>query len=297
MTDEGQPGTSGTTGRQPGNTGPPTLQPHGDIDEASGTQVTGTLPLRLPPFWPKNPQVWFTQVEAHFHLRKITTQISRFYHVVASLPPQVADEIDDVLSQTPSDNAYDHLKSVLLTRTMATERSRIQQLLTAQELGDRRPSQLLHQMRQLLGSHNHDGHDAILRELFLQKLPEGMRMILAAADDMSLDRLAILADRTADYSAPAVRAVTTPASQSWETAAAKIESKIEQLAAAIAAFGPAQDRPDRSRPRSSSRGRSPSRRTTNSGGRSICWYHRTFGDQARRCTHPCSWTGNAEARH
>lgn len=90
MTDEGQPGTSGTTGRQPGNIGPPILQPHGDIDEETGTTVTGTLPLRLPPFWPKNPQVWFTQVEAHFHLRKITTQIARFYHVVASLPPQVA---------------------------------------------------------------------------------------------------------------------------------------------------------------------------------------------------------------
>ncbi|KAM7314868.1 hypothetical protein ISCGN_004652 [Ixodes scapularis] len=87
--------------------------------------------LRLPPFWPKNPRVWFTQVEAQFHLRRITTQLSQFYHVVASLPPNVADEIDDVLTEPPPEDAYDHLKSILLEQTTASERSRIQQLLTA----------------------------------------------------------------------------------------------------------------------------------------------------------------------
>ncbi|KAG0422921.1 hypothetical protein HPB47_001273 [Ixodes persulcatus] len=110
------------------------------------------IELRLPAFWAKNPWAWFSQVEAQFHLRRITTQESRYYHMVSALPPEVADELDDVLALPPPENAYDHIKEIILARKTASEASRIQQLLTTEELGDRRPSQLLHRMRQLLGT-------------------------------------------------------------------------------------------------------------------------------------------------
>lgn len=258
-----------------------------------------TVNLLLPPFWPKNPRVWFTQVEAQFHLRRITTQLSRFYHVVASLPPNVADEIDDVLTEPPREDAYDHLKSILLERTTASERSRIQQLLTAQELGDRRPSQLLHQMRQLLGPQATDSQDRILRELFLQKLPQGMRMVLAAADDMPLDRLATLADRTAEYSAPSIAAVASHEPhepQPWQATVAEIKASIAELSCAVAAMKASDERPRRSR-RGSPHARSASRRASRSSSRALCWYHRRYAERATHCHQPCSWSENTEARH
>ncbi|KAH9359543.1 hypothetical protein HPB48_006095 [Haemaphysalis longicornis] len=43
---------------------------------------------------------------------------------------------------------------------------------TREELGDRRPSQLLNTMPQLVGSSNMDSKGAILKELFLQHLPQ-----------------------------------------------------------------------------------------------------------------------------
>ncbi|KAG0434554.1 hypothetical protein HPB47_019018 [Ixodes persulcatus] len=183
----------------------------GDVTATSGDSALAAIEVRLPTFWPKNPQVWFTQVEASFHLRRITPQIARYYHVVASLPAKVADQLDDVLALPPREDAYDHLKTILLARTMTSESSRIQQLLTAEELGDRRPTQLLHRMKQLLGPQASDAQGSILRELFLQKLPQGMHMILAAADDMPLDRLAVLADRTAEYSSQTYKCRFCPA--------------------------------------------------------------------------------------
>ncbi|KAM7298918.1 hypothetical protein ISCGN_019485 [Ixodes scapularis] len=124
-----------------------------DRNTGSSSNGDGTFSatqLRLPAFWAKNPWAWFSQVEAQFHLRRITTQESRYYHVVSALPPEVADELDDVLALPPPENAYDHIKETILARKAASEASRIQQLLTTEELGDRRPSQLLHRMRQLL---------------------------------------------------------------------------------------------------------------------------------------------------
>lgn len=102
------------------------LESNAGIDNA-----IGPLPLGLPPFWPRKPQVWFVQVEAHFRLQRIAAQIAHSYYVVASLPTKVADEIKDVLSQPPPYNAYDDLKSVSLARTVVSEHSQIWRLLAA----------------------------------------------------------------------------------------------------------------------------------------------------------------------
>ncbi|KAM7288740.1 hypothetical protein ISCGN_028924 [Ixodes scapularis] len=117
---------------------------------SNGAGTFSAAQLRLPGFWAKNPRAWFSQVEAQFHLRRITRQESRYYHVVSALPPEVADELDHVLALPPAENAYEHIKETILFRKTASEASRVQQLLTTEELGDRQPSQLNHRMRQLL---------------------------------------------------------------------------------------------------------------------------------------------------
>ncbi|XP_070392631.1 uncharacterized protein [Dermacentor albipictus] len=47
----------------------------GDIPAPSAAMdAISNAQLQLPPFWQKNPAVWFTQVEALFDLRRITSQ-------------------------------------------------------------------------------------------------------------------------------------------------------------------------------------------------------------------------------
>ncbi|CAN7944983.1 unnamed protein product, partial [Ixodes pacificus] len=257
--------------------------------------------IRLPPFWSKNPRVWLMQVEAQFRLRHITSQETRYLHTVSSLPADVAEELADILSTPGPVNPFDHLKAAILDRKSESERSRLQQLLTTEELGDRRPSQLLHRMRQLLGDQNQDLNNHLLRELFLQRLPQNMVLVLAAAEDISLDKLAELADRVADYSrSPSISTVTPQSPTTTEDSRfSRIEDRIDALSRQLATLAPLTRHRQprfRSRRRSGSRTRSLERASSNTGeddtASGVCWYHRTFGNAARKCTLPCSRAGN-----
>ncbi|XP_037501511.1 uncharacterized protein LOC119375402 [Rhipicephalus sanguineus] len=266
-----------------------------DEEGTSSSSTTNASELKLPHFWPKNPRVWFSQVEARFQLRRITSQASKYLHVVAALPPDIADAIDDVLASPSSEKAYDELKSTVLKRLEVSEQSRLQQLLSHEELGDKRPSQLLHRMRQLLGQQASEvRQQPLLRELFLQRLPQSTRMILAGSDDVALERLAQLADRITDCTEPSKMPIAAAGMSEHASRLGRLED-VDRLAAAVENLALSnKHRP--ARHRSSFRDRSPQHRGHSSEAeQSVCWYHRRFREQATRCTQPCSWTGNAPA--
>ncbi|XP_064485885.1 uncharacterized protein LOC135398405 [Ornithodoros turicata] len=163
---------------------------------AAVTHEDSTVSLRLPPFRSQDPELWFAQVERQFDARYITAQSSRFGHAVSALPVEIVAEIRDLILSPPAQAPYDTLKRELLDRTALSIHRRLQQLLGAEELGAQKPSQLLRRMRQLTGSTPLD--PAIMQQLFLQRLPSDIRVVLTAADKMSLDDLAHLADRILD---------------------------------------------------------------------------------------------------
>ena len=117
---------------------------------ATTTDIS-SVQLKLPPFWEVNPPIWFAQVEAQFATRRITSQKTMFEHVIASLSPQYAMEVRDLILNPPTSAQYDTLKKQLVKRTAASEQRHLQQLFNSEEFGDRKPSQLLRRMQQLLG--------------------------------------------------------------------------------------------------------------------------------------------------
>ncbi|XP_072142010.1 uncharacterized protein [Dermacentor andersoni] len=236
--------------------------------EERGEPSCSAIAVRLPQYWDQHPSAWFLQAEAQFQVAGIRSQASKFHYAVAPLSPAAIDEVADLLNSPLSAATYDDLKAALLQRTAASERSRIQQLLSAEELGDQRPSQLLRRMSQLLGNNARSIDDTLLRELFLQRLPADVQMVLATASTLDLTGLAALADKVMEVATPTI-AATSPGTSP------QISSPTS---------------------RSSSRSRrAGTRNETSTITHGVCYYHRRFGNDTRHCRRPCAWQGNRPA--
>ncbi|KAM7310657.1 uncharacterized protein ISCGN_007565 [Ixodes scapularis] len=130
---------------------------------------------------------------------------TKYDHDVVALPQSTAAIIRDVLRAPPADVPYDKLKSELIRRASKSEQRRIQQLVTTEELSNRKPSDNLRKMQQLLG-------DKMLKpwtqqsfgsSFFVQRLPEQVRMILATSSE-PIETLARMAEKVMDISTTGV---------------------------------------------------------------------------------------------
>ena len=229
------------------------------------------------------------QVQAQFAICGITSQKTMFDYVTASLAPEVAAEIRDLILTPPAETSYGVLKEMLIKRTAASNQRCLQQLFSAEELGDRKPTQLLRHLQQLAGdTPGADG--AFLRQLFLQCLPSNIRMVLASTrSDMPINELAQLADKITEVTIPEVANVSVqPSSSKLESLHAEIVSLKQQTTSLKKAFRRAHS-PYCHHPTSPA----PPPQSSDK----ICWYHRTFGDSAKKCQTPYSYQGNNQASH
>ena len=71
--------------------------------------VVAAVAVRLPPFWPANPRIWFVQVEAQFSRYGITTSRTRYEEVVCALPTEYATDIQDLLLDPHDKEPYEKL--------------------------------------------------------------------------------------------------------------------------------------------------------------------------------------------
>ncbi|KAG0423186.1 hypothetical protein HPB47_001024 [Ixodes persulcatus] len=80
-----------------------------------GTDRTGEPPYTVNHY--AHQEIWFLQVEGRFGVSNVTSQTTRFGHLVAALPNEVALEVHDILSNPPTAAPYDTLKAAILERT------------------------------------------------------------------------------------------------------------------------------------------------------------------------------------
>jgi len=224
--------------------------------------------LKLPIFWTERAEVWFAQAEAQFITKKVTSDETRFYHIVQALDQETATRVLDLLRQPPAADKYAILKRRLLDSFTLSESQRAGLLLNMPGLGDSRPSQLMDKMLALLGDHK---PCFLFREIFMQQLPVHIRAHLIQAKITDCRAMALAADALATAAVPNINLIHSKSHRGG--------SKTEPTSA-----------------------RTPSARVnTNYAPRpvdsDICFFHHRFGDAARQCRPPCNYTakGNGQA--
>lgn len=248
--------------------------PGGDSTATNNVNTTA-INLRIPRFWKENPAVWFAQLEAQFENYHITSELSKYFAVLPELEPELLSQVSDIILQRP-ENAYSKLKERLVNHFSISEEKRIQKLLNELPIGDKKPSSLLREMRSLA---NGGVTDEFLRSMWLQRLPSQTQAILATSGE-PFDNLATMADKIGNICNPSSSNISAISSNNEIN---EMRAQILTLTAAIQEL----KFPKKHHSRSSSRHRS--NRSRNSSPQ-VCYYHRNFGDKARCCRQPCSYT-------
>nr|XP_037290500.1 uncharacterized protein LOC119185710 [Rhipicephalus microplus] len=138
------------------------------------------------------------------------SQTARCDNVISVLLYAVLAIVRYILHSPPPDNPYDILKDELIRRPTESEQRRLQQLLPSEELGDLTPTELLRRMRHLIGDHPAALDASILRELFLQRMPQPVREIMSVSSTETLDSLVRMADKIMNIGVPSISAIERP---------------------------------------------------------------------------------------
>lgn len=254
-------------------------------DRVRKTECNTNTNIKIPPFWPEKPSIWFAQVEGQFIITNIYDDTTKFYHVLATLDRQYASEVEDILTGPPD---YNRLKGELIKRLSVSRENKVKQLLMDEQLGTRKPSQFLRHLQHLAGPNMPDD---VLRTIWASRLPPSMQPIVASQATLSLDALADLADRIHDLATPSYHVAATSS-----TTSPQIDELVHQVAeltrqvSALTAHVNQRSRPRERERRQGQRQRSLSRRShSNYRLYPICWYHQRFGSAALKCVRPCDY--------
>lgn len=262
------------------------------IEDTAGPSVS-RVSVRLPPFWPEDPEVWFVQAEAQFQISGIKDDTTKFYHVISQLDQRYIREVKDIVKNPPATGKYEKLKIELSKRLSISREHQITQLLSHEELGDRKPSQFLRHLRTLAA----DGvKDEFLRSLWSSRLPPHVQAIIVSQTSGSLEDVAELADKICEVT-------PSPSHQLASTSAASsnFDALLKRIDDMIASRIQTELKQQISQLNINSRGRSSSRRDFRSRSKSrnrsktpgVCWYHNNYGEKAKKCTSPCNYkSGN-----
>lgn len=240
--------------------------------------------VRLPPFWPEEPAVWFAQIEGSFALSRIRDDETKYHYVSAQLEHRYAAEVKDILVNPPATGKYETLKTELIKRLSASRDKEVTQLLMHEELGDRRPSQFLRHLRHLAGKNIPDD---FIRTIWTSRLPTSLQTVVASQPECTLQALADLADKVHDLvpSTPQVASVDAAQLSLLD----KLTKEVAELSHQVKLLS--TNKAGRSRSRHNNNQHSRSRTRSQSSYRKYpnCFYHNKYGDNARTCVKPCDY--------
>jgi hypothetical protein len=262
--------------------------------------------VKLPAFWPANIAAWSASVEGIFELRNITSQRARYFNVLAALPESTVVLIADLIESVPLPaDPFDRLKARLVTAHQLTDIQRVEKLLALPTMGQQKPSELLAEMLRICprGEEN----SVFFNCLFLQKLPQELRVLLSEADMADKRLLSGRADQIWAHNAQLHHDTVAAVSTGPEAS----DGAVATVQAARGGQGSRRGGPQRGgQQRRNHRGRGAASGGQGRSGASqaaaatpmllarqsagLCDTHWRYGDSAFTCADPasCKWQGN-----
>ena len=265
--------------------------PDGSLLNPPSRVELSRVSFKAPPFWKANPELWFIQLESNFNVAGITSDNTKFHSVVAAIDTDILTYVSDLVRCPPETDKYKSLKERIVGQFSQSETSRLRSLLQEIQLGDKKPSQLLREMKDLA---QNKLSDDMLGQLWKQRLPLNCQQILSVSTQ-PLDSLASLADKITEVSGltPHVSEVAQNPSLS-SCSFTMLQKQISELQKSVERLS--RDRVRSSSPRNrDSRSKSRDRRHRSPAVVSkypMCWYHFKYGNNARNCVQPCNFSEN-----
>ncbi|XP_059225952.1 uncharacterized protein LOC131998017 [Stomoxys calcitrans] len=202
-----------------------------DMPPSNDIGIESARIAKLPPFWKEEPAIWFLQVEATFRLYRITQDSTKYEYLVANLDPSVLFLVKDILMDTANNNKYATMKKRLIDSFAESAENQIKRVLSGLELGDQKPSHCLQRLKSLSAGKI---SDEVLKTLFIERLPEKVRSILAVCDSQEIDHLGIRADRIMETLSTSTTCFVSEVQP--DVAASNLSTKIDDLIGRIDAL-------------------------------------------------------------
>ena len=130
-------------------------------------------------------------MESQFRLRGVVSEEDRFTLVASVLPESSARKVTHLLSAPPADS-YTQLKAALLSSHQLTDFQRSELLFNMDELGNKRPMELLDEMMELVQPG--EEKTKLFAMLFMRRLPAQVRVQLTEDDHTELRAVGLKAD-------------------------------------------------------------------------------------------------------
>jgi hypothetical protein len=149
--------------------------------------------VKLPAFWTEDPVSWFRLAEGQFALRNVTDPVAHYYHVLSSLLQDAVRLVHHILHEDTGPASYDNLRTFLLSSHSLSNYQKMERMMRLPLLGDRKPSVMLAEMLEYFPAG--ELATTVFAYLFLQCLPQDIRVLLSEDDLADMRTIADKADR------------------------------------------------------------------------------------------------------
>ena len=225
--------------------------------------------VKLPEFWPMQAALWFARADAEFVSKAVTVEQTKYAHVVAALPVEVAARVSDEILSPDGTHPYQRLRQRLLDTYTLDEFQRFCGLVDMPARPSDRPSALLDAMFAFLPEGvSREDPGWMFKNLFLRRLPAELRTLLMPHKSETVRQLATRGDElwsgmraATPVAAHVVDVDTEEPSPSLHAIDVRANVQPVHSCCAVRDSQPA----------------------------AVCYYHNMFGSKATRCNKPCTW--------
>ena len=237
--------------------------------QATFSGNVGRVSVKAPTFYRTNPTVWFRQMESQFVLAGVSSDATKFHHILASLPEDVAINLPMEVT------SYEDLKVNVTSMFQKSKTELIEEALGAINLEGQKPSICLLRIQRKLTDCNLSLTDDVLKHRLMQALPPSTRAALSGHLELSVNQFAKLADTIYSYSRDTDTSyVAAVSSNPFATDFQRIPRRQPLPHSKATSNSTNSIEPFAT-------GQKPK----------ICRFHVFYADKARRCKPWCKWPG------